>query len=60
MKAAYSDNEDDIRDIVSKIVPTYRTSDIHGSVPNDKIFSSQMKEIEQKESVEKELLIKNS
>lgn len=59
MEAAYSDNEDDIRNIVSKIVPTYRSADVHGSIPNNKVFSSQMKEIEQKDIVEKELLTKN-
>ena len=59
MEAAYSDNEDDIRNIVSEIVPTYRSADVHGSIPNDKVFSSQMKEIEQKDIAEKELLTKN-
>jgi FlaA1/EpsC-like NDP-sugar epimerase len=56
MNVAYSDDEDDIRDVVSKIVPTYHPAGEHGSEYKGKAFKEQMKAIEQR--IKEEVLIK--
>ena len=56
MNVAYSDDEDDIRDVVSKIVPTYHPAGEHGSEYKGKAFKEQMKAIEQR--IKDELLVK--
>ncbi len=48
MNVAYSDNEEDIRTIVSEIVPTYHSAGEHGSEYKGEAFNEQMKEIRQK------------
>jgi len=56
MNVAYSDDEDDIRDVVSKIVPTYHPAGEHGSEYKGKAFKEQMKAIEQR--INDEILVK--
>ena len=57
MNVAYSDDEDDIRDVVSKIVPTYHPAGEHGSEYKGKAFKEQMEAIKQKLSKEKEVAL---
>jgi FlaA1/EpsC-like NDP-sugar epimerase len=57
MNVAYSDDEDDIRNVVSQIVPTYHPAGEHGSEYKGKAFKEQMKAIKQKIEDTKEMVL---
>ena len=42
MNVAYSDDEDDIRDVVSKIVPTYHPAGEHGTEEKPQAYIEQI------------------
>jgi FlaA1/EpsC-like NDP-sugar epimerase len=56
MNVAYAGDENDIRNVVAEIVPTYHPAGEHGSEYKGKAFKEQMKAIEQR--IKDEILVK--